>query len=207
MIKKIIGSVFILLALIGLILEAANFFEEGIVDITGLVLIIFFIVVGLLLVFWRHLLSFQRGKEENKQINKDKNISSKKRTFLISAGIIEIVTGLVFMVFIIILGFYGIVAGEMGIMIGIFSSIFLIFILPYLVFKFLMVYGLRKRRRWSLFISLLFSIIYILAGLFFVFSVPIFSLLLFLYAGFTLWAALNCLQDPFFVPEEIKSSS
>ncbi len=196
MIRKIISSCFILFGLIGFILEMGRYSEEGVWDVSGLVLACFFILLGLLGLFWPRIRVFasQRKNAGNSSKTPGEGVSSRERSFLLVTGIIELIIGIPVLIFVLVLGLHGIIAGEMGTMIGFFALALLIFILPYLVLKFLLVQGLSKFKKRSAYLALGFGGLYILGALFFLFSVPFFSLFFLVYGVFTTWAGIKMLK-------------
>src|SRR5690554_6023597 len=182
MIKKITGISLLLFGTIGLLIELTNCTKpEASLDVFGVTLASLFIISGLLLYPGKH-------------INLSAEHHFSWQTFLTTGGIIELIIGSAVTLFVIILGFQGFISGEMGTMVGIFSLSSLLFLLPYIILKAVMVYGLFKKKRWSLFLSLISGIIYLAGGVISVSISPVIAVLLFVYAGFTLWAGIKCLK-------------
>ena len=179
MIKKIIGISLLLFGIIGLLIELTNYTKpEASLDVFGVTLACLFIISGLLLYLVNHI-----------KLPAEHHFSW--QTFLKVTGIFELITGLAITLFVIILGFQGFIHGEMGTMIGIFSLASLLFLLTYTMLKAVLVYGLFKRKRWSFSLSLFSGFIY-LTGVLISFSIyPVIAVLLFIYAGFTLWASVK----------------
>lgn len=155
---------------------------QGTIDFFGLTVACFFIITGMLLYLWKPITRFTKNQFS-------------WQTFLTVSGIIELILGLAVTLFFIILGFQGFISEEMGTMIGIFSLASLLFLLPYIVLKAVMVYGFLKKKRWPLFLSLVSGIIYLTGGVISVSVSPVIAVLLFIYAGLTLWAGIKCLNN------------
>lgn len=99
-----------------------------------------------------------------------------------------------------ILSFEGFKAGEMGAMIGIFGSIGLLFLIPWLVFKLVLTIGIFKGRKWTVVISLVFTVIGFIPG-FFMLGTGIGPFLLSIgFLTLMLWAEIKCLKHPYYNP-------
>ena len=186
MIRKFIGSAFIIFGLIGLGLEISNYNQQGSLEIFAVVLACIFIITGLLIIYLKRLkrvISFKKARSPHQGI------------FLVISTMIELLTGAIILIFILILGYQGFLAGEMGTMIGFFSLASLFILLPYLLLKILMIYGLFKKKKWSIYLSFLFIVIYILIGLLLITELLIISIILLIYAVFSLRSSLRLLQD------------
>ncbi len=180
MLKKIISICFIVFGSIGLLVEAGSYSKNGTPDIFGFVLAGIFIGLGILLSF---------GKKIKLRAK-----SPSSRTFLLISGMIELAAGIPLMAFIFIFGLHGFYAGETGTMIGLLSMASLIFVVPYILLKAAAVYGLIKRKKWSIYFSFVFGIIYFFAGISFIAGIPIIAVLLLLYAVLTRLTAIKCLK-------------
>lgn len=196
MFRKIISFCLMLFGLIGIFLEIGSYSEEGFFDVFGFVLACFFILIGLLVFLWPRIKVFasQRKNAGNSSKTPGEGVSSREKSFLLVTGIIELIIGIPVLIFVLVLGLHGIIAGEMGIMIGFFALALLIVFLPYLVLKFLMVQGLSKFKKRSAYLGLGFGVLYIGGAIFFLFSVPFFSLFFLVYGGFTTWAGIKMLK-------------
>ncbi len=196
MIRIIISFCLILFGLIGFLLEMGSYSEEGAFDVFGLVLACFFILIGLLVFLWPRIKIFaaQRKSPGNRSKTPGEKVYSWERIFLLVTGIIELIIGIPAFIFIFVLGLHGIIAGEMGTMIGFFSLALLIVFMPYLLLKFLLVYGLSKFKKRSAYLALGFGGLYIVGAIFFLLSVPFFSLFFLVYGGFTTWAGFKMLK-------------
>lgn len=191
MIRIIFGICFILFGIMGGILELSDYARQETLDTFGIVLVGIFILTGLFLSFYKQLRRFFRENNVLKFLStvKIKQIIFKKKVSLLTvSAIIELIVAIPATIFIFIYGIYGFVKGEMGNMIGLISFFLLLVILPYIILKAVMVYGLVKHRRWSLFLSLFFGIIYLILGMLIVSNNPLISLLLFAYSGFTFFS-------------------
>ncbi|MFW6015749.1 MAG: hypothetical protein ACOCRK_04880 [bacterium] len=182
MINKIIGICCLLFGIIGLLVEITNYTKQRPIDYFGLILACLFIITGILLYQWKYITRFTKN-----------NFSW--QTFLTVTGIIELIIGLAVILFIIILGLQGFISGEMGTMVGIFSLASLLFLLPYIVLKAVMIYGFVKKKKCSVYISLFFGGIYLTGGIVVIFIFPIIAILLLIYAGLNLWAGIKCLKN------------
>lgn len=200
MVRKIISFCLMLFGLIGVFLEIGSYSEEGAFDFFGLVLAFFFILIGLLVFLWPRIKIFavQRKSTGNSSKTPGEKVDSWGRSFLIVAGIIELIIGIPVLIFIFVLGLHGIIAGEMGTMIGFFSLSILIILFPYIFLKILVVYGLVKTRIWSIYFVLVFGGLSIIIAILIAFSLHILSIVLFVYAGGTIWAGIKCLKSPVF---------
>ncbi len=200
MIRGIVSFCLMLFGLIGFFLEMVSYSEEGAFDVFGLVLACFFILIGLFVFFWPRIKIFvaQRKSPENSSKKPGEKVGSWESSFLIITGIIELIIGIPALIFIFVLGLHGIIAGEMGTMIGFFSLSILIILFPYIFLKILVVYGLGKRRIWSTYFALICGGLSLIIAVVITVSFPVLSLLLFVYAGITIWAGIKCLKSPAF---------
>ncbi len=181
-IKIVAALCLIIFGMIGLLLEAGNYSQQGSYDHFGLLLAVLILTAGVLLIGGKHLISFLR------------RAGFGWLTFLLFTAIIELLAGISLTVFIIILALQGFISGEMGTMVGILSLASLLFLLPLIIFKAAMVYGLFARKKWALYLTLAFAILYSLGGLAGFFAVPLIALILLFYAALLLLAAVRCLQ-------------
>jgi len=190
MIRRIIGFGFILFGLIGFLLEMGHYFQEEVFDVFGLVLACFIILIGFVVFFWPSLKAFWSQRRIPK--TQREKIKIWERSFLLVTGIAELIIGIPLFIFILFLGIQGIIAGEMGIMIGFFSLNILIILFPYFSLRFLVVYGLAKRKSWANYLALVFGGLFFIFGFIVFFGFPFLSLLLFGYGGVTIWAGIKC---------------
>ncbi|MEA1897823.1 MAG: hypothetical protein U9N53_09195 [Bacteroidota bacterium] len=103
-------------------------------------------------------------------------------------------------VFISILSYAGFEAGEMGAMIGIFAVVGLFFLIPWLVLKLVLTIGIFKGRKWTVLISLVFTIIGFIPGFFMLGTGISFFLLSIGFLTMMLWAEIKCLKHPYYNP-------
>ncbi len=113
-------------------------------------------------------------------------------------SIVGLALALLLTVFISFLSYEGFEAGEMGTMIGIFAAVGLFFIIPWLIFKLVLTIGIFKGRKWAVVISLVFTIIGFIPGLFMLGTGIGFFLLSIGFLTLMLWAEIKCLKHPYY---------
>jgi hypothetical protein len=126
------------------------------------------------------------------------NVRLWHRTFLIIAGVVEIVLEFSSLIFISIVGYHGFKAGEMGTMIGLFTVLAFILLLPLAVVRVVAVYGLWKKRRWAAIITIILSVVLFLSSLLAVTTSLFLFIVILLYVLFSIWAAIACMRHPDF---------
>lgn len=117
-----------------------------------------------------------------------------QRRFLIVTGIAELIIETGSLVFVMFLGYHGFIAGEMGTMLGMFAIAIQLILLPFTALRAATVYGLWKHKRWAYYTAIMLAVLIMLGGLFSLSISPLAYVLVFTYAGITIWAAVTCLR-------------
>ena len=107
-------------------------------------------------------------------------------------------SALIIVLFVTKLAYEGFVAGEMGTMIGIFGLVGLLFLLPWLILAIVVAIGNFKGKKWSLILSLIFTVIGIPAAFFTLATVPAVLLVVMFFLALMLWVEIICLKHPYY---------
>ena len=119
-------------------------------------------------------------------------------TMLAWLSIAGALLALIIVLFVTKLAYEGFAAGEMGTMIGIFGVVGLLFLLPWLILSIVLAIGNFKGKKWSLILSLIFTLIGIPAAFFTLAIGPAVFLVVIFFLGLLLWVEIICLKHPYY---------